>query len=498
MTDEEQDGTGRAAWWTFVLLLAVGLLFAPGYVDNVDARVCMRSADALLDHGTFALVEPSPDELTFLWTAMGSDGTVWSKFGDGAALILLPFVLLGRLLGLVLPGDPRQAQEFVVSLSSSFYLAVAGSVLVRIAARLGLPARSAVVGVVAFALGTYQLVYAGSTYRETPLVLCFVLAVWCGLRARAATSRTEERRWALGLGAVLGVALLVKSAVVVAFPGLLLPLASSDVRATLRRALWAGLPAALAVGWVLLTNSLRFGGPFESGYVSEEDLFSTPLLDGLGAFLFDPDQSLPLFAPALVLALGGWRALWRRDRSVLLGGVAALLALALLHARFFAYHGGTAYGPRYLLPGAVLLTALPLAAWHAELQERGRRLLLVAITACVLWQLPQALVAPSEYHTLRGHLRSRQVDRALLAPHLVTHLRIARADLAGHRASIPWPLLGLDSETAPGDVYHVPKIEQGPALWWWLAAHERGRFHYALGVLLAVGAAVATVRLRRV
>lgn len=491
---ESAAARGRLSLWVFVAVTAVGVLLAPGYVDNVDARVCMRSAASLVDEGTFALLSPSSDELTFLWTARGVDGTVWSKFGDGAALVLLPFLLLGRLLSLVLPGDASQTQEFVVSLSSAVYLGLAAVVSVRLLRDLGLRARAATFGTAAFVFGTYQLVYSGSTYRETPMVLAVLLAVWCAVRAVRARTAGAELRWAVGSGAALAALFLVKSAAAVAIPALALTLLGGDVRGSLRRGVCASVPLVLAVGYVLLTNDQRFGGPFESGYVSEEDLFSTPLLDGVRAFAVDPDQSLPLFAPAWALALVGLGAAWRRARLVTASALLALLGLVLLHAKFFAYHGGTAYGPRYLLPGIALLTALPLAAWFDGASASARRVGLGVVLLLALWQLPQTLVAPSEYHTIRGHMRSVGVDRSLLGSHLPTHLRVAKADVAGEVESIPWSALGVPPDDRLGDAYAVPRIEQGPALWWWLAGRERGPAYFAIGGLLLVVVSVSVLR----
>ena len=38
-----------------LFLLLVGLALAPGYVDNVDSRIVLRTAERLIDDGTWAL-----------------------------------------------------------------------------------------------------------------------------------------------------------------------------------------------------------------------------------------------------------------------------------------------------------------------------------------------------------------------------------------------------------------------------------------------------------
>jgi hypothetical protein len=143
----------------------------------------------------------------------------------------------------------------------------------------------------------------------------------------------------------------------------------------------AGVGVALAVNWVYQ------GSPLHFGYVLSSDLpFGSRLGPGLFGLVLGPGRGLLLFAPVVLASAFAWRRLAPEAR-VLAFGVPCVLALVI--ARWFVWHGGSCWGPRYLL------AALPLLAAPAVLAPRAMsRSLLLAGAAL---NLSGVLVAPGAF-----------------------------------------------------------------------------------------------------
>jgi acetyl-CoA carboxylase carboxyl transferase subunit alpha len=87
-------------------------------IDNIDTRIAFRGAQSLLSRGTFALESPTELERAFLWTGKGIDGAVYSKFGAGLSVTLVPFVALGRIVAGVTPIPAAQLEELFASFAT--------------------------------------------------------------------------------------------------------------------------------------------------------------------------------------------------------------------------------------------------------------------------------------------------------------------------------------------------------------------------------------------
>jgi hypothetical protein len=124
-----------------------------------------------------------------------------------------------------------------------------------------------------------------------------------------------------------------------------------------------GVPfaAALAVyQWIC------FGSPFvtsleRSGSFTQKGLlfgvFGDPHAERLWAITFPEYRGLFFSSPILLFALAGMVMMWRQRafRAELIAIVAITLVFLLSVASFNGWHGGAAFGPRYLLPVIPLL-----------------------------------------------------------------------------------------------------------------------------------------------
>src|SRR5262249_34572153 len=144
-------------------------------------------------------------------------------------------------------------------------------------------------------------VYAKSFMAEPLQALGLLLAL-----AGAALADDLAWRRAGALGVLLAVS--VKLSMLPLALLALLPL-----RSRLRLAAPFAVALAVPIGRRLASNVARFGTPLETGYGAQATpaAYTTPLWVGLYGLLLSSGKGVLWFAPAIVLAFAGWRAVRR-------------------------------------------------------------------------------------------------------------------------------------------------------------------------------------------
>ena len=216
-----------------------------------------------------------------------------------------------------------------------------------------------------------------------------------------------------------------------------------------RRGAWllVWLVSGLAVHGAL--NQLRNGSLTDFGYGFTGRLpFVHPLLSGLAGSVVHPGRGLFLYAPIVLAALFAAPRL-RWPARVLCFGVP--LELILVSSRWYGWHGGSCWGPRYLVPILPLLVAPAVLA--------PRRLAAALLVLGALANLPGVLVAPGAFQGYAELLipppgaswpkpgGDRVSEVAALSP-LYGHPWFIANSLAGRRVWAPWLVQGA-RETAP-------------------------------------------------
>jgi hypothetical protein len=216
-----------------------------------------------------------------------------------------------------------------------------------------------------------------------------------------------------------------------------------------RRAAWllVWLGSGLAIHGVL--NQFRNGSLTDFGYGFTGRLpFVHPLLSGLVGSTVHPGRGLFLYAPIVLAALlAAPRLSW--PARLLCFGVP--LELVLVSARWYGWHGGSCWGPRFLVP------LLPLLVAPAVLAPRRLAAALLFLGALV--NLPGVLVAPGAFQNYVELLvpppgaswpkpgGDRVSEIAILTP-LYGHPWLLANSIAGRRLYAPWLARG-GRETAP-------------------------------------------------
>lgn len=330
-------------------------------------------------------------------------GKVYPNKPPGTTLLAAPgysiawFVLTGAGLNMDSWWGMTLAAYLTTVLSMGVIGAIGGIVFHR-CSRLVLPhlPRSAhVAATYGFALGTLMFPFSTVLFDHVAVAVLLLAALWLGLRgARSCSAGTWSSLAALaGSGLCSGLAVLTNySALLAAFAigGYLL----SKIRSP--RAITAVLAGGFvpAVG-LMLYHAHCFGGPFTLATEYENPLFvrsdlvlgvfGAPRPDVALALLISPFRGLFTASPILAMGLIGvvWMLRKPQLRAIGLMIIAIFAMYLLMNASFNEWHGGSSFGPRYLIPTIPFL-ALGLAPAFAILPRITTGLAAVSIGLSLL------------------------------------------------------------------------------------------------------------------
>lgn len=307
-----------------------------------------------------------------------------------------------------------------------------------------------------FGLGTLVLPYA-TVLSDHVVVASLLLLVFRLLLELADRPEAVGGASLFGAGSVAGLAVLASHSALLAV-GALGAYAGWHCRPR-RRAAWflAGglVPAALLAGY----QWACFGDPLDLPQSHQLDLFQTaaraPLLGIFAApdwgvlseLLFRPYRGLFPFTP--VLALSGYGLVRmlaerrRRAEAVLFGAI--FLLFLLMNSAFNGWHGGSSFGPRYLIPALPFL-ALPMALAFARF-----RLLSVALAGVSVAVMGVVTaVGPHVEVTLR-----RPASEHYLPLALGRTVEVGGFSLRGPVSAHPMGVAGGDLELADPDTLYA-------------------------------------------
>jgi hypothetical protein len=320
----------------------------------------------------------------------GRGGRLYSWYGVGQSLLMLPADLLGTWISHwhIFAGyaDDPAVRSIVVSYCTNILVNVLTALVAfRLLRQLRFNVRESVLGVLAFLFCTTHLHYTQNMMENNYIMLLTLT----GFSFQYEWLRRGSRRaLLLGCGA-LGLNLLTRLTTGLDLVGsgvfLLVVLWFDGVRGReLRQRFGAYCKVAAPVfAFFLLVDRLyqfyrlgSFTNTYVSLFAAEQRLqdptlpanypWTTPFLEGFLGPLFKPEKSIFLFDPLLLLAMVLLVLLWRRlPAEVRAYGVTSLLLLfayICFYARYTYWAGDFAWGDRYVSTAAEMaaLLAVPL------------------------------------------------------------------------------------------------------------------------------------------
>jgi hypothetical protein len=367
----------------------------------------------------------------------GRGGQLFSWYGIGQSLLMLPADLVATWIAHwhIFDGyqDDPAVRSIFVSYSTNMLLCVLTALIAfRFLRQLRFTVNEAIAGVLALLFCTTHLHYTQNLQENNYIMLLTLV----GFSFQYEWLRTDNTRALLAGSAALGLNLLtrVTTALDLIAGGIFL-LAVLWFEQIRGRALWQRLLAFCKVAVPVygffgiierLYSYYRFGSltqsyiPIFAAELRQRDPtlpanfpWSTPFHEGVLGALFNPEKSIFLFDPLLVLALVLCVLLWKRlDTEVRAYAVTSLVLLAgyiSFYARYTYWAGDFAWGDRYVSTAAemVALIALPLLLrYRANLSRWVWRGSIVVIGASFLIQIASlAFWLPLEIYQMEtlGH-----------------------------------------------------------------------------------------------
>ena len=352
---------GTLALWLFAALQFFYLLTSTGRVRTPDEYNTLYTTESLVLHGTTAV--PQAVARNNFYGRLDVHGQPRAAYPPGQALVCAPWYAFGQYVLVRLPGVPAEDTDLVVAfascLSSATFAALAVTFFFLILCGIGTPVRAGLFAAEMVGLATPVFTYSGYLFSEPLSAAVFMGVAW--VLFDAAADAAISLRAATFAGLVLGLSTIIRPTNVLAIGIFAAAVLLRDRKGGLRAAFALCAASVFGVGILLAHNAVLFGSPFQFGYPAAAEgakrlnSFDMPLLTGLYGFLFSPGKSVFIFAPPILLALAGLRALWRRERG--LAALAVLFPLAGLafYSKYSQWEGGYCVGPRYLVPGLVFL-----------------------------------------------------------------------------------------------------------------------------------------------
>lgn len=402
------------------------------------------------------------------------NGGWYSKYGIGNTLAYVPVLLLEKIITGSLPFQSDSRVLYLNLFNIAFSVATA-AYLFLLTGLLTKSTTARISYVLAAIYCTFwwnhmriQAFEAFQPFFMLGATYHFLVALYAvgsvSNQDKTARPAFSANRHLLIAGSYLGYLCLVKTVFVIVVPVFLAAIALKEWKRLftekpgLRRIIdlfggyfiYFGIPLIVAAIVLLGVNNAKFGSPFVTGYAQwqrEAHPMSGDLLTGISGYLFDPQYSIFITFPVLILAFFGYPFIFRRNRAITIFILSLSLVVILACAKFVNWSGGWSYGPRYLLSVLGLLS-LPCVLVFEWMEKNIRRipvcLSAIAVAALLLYSVYlQTLLNSLPFFTFY-----------YVKDTLITPLKQPRLDAYFHS---PYPIICRD----------VLQLKAGKPVWWW-------------------------------
>ncbi|MCX8043860.1 MAG: hypothetical protein N3B18_07025 [Desulfobacterota bacterium] len=351
-----------------VLFFVTYAYFFQGGGWNQNGRICLIRA--ILHHRTFS-IDPYREDahdpyFPFVNTGDWSyyNGRYYSNKSPGLSfLALFPYAAAEYVSGHLFPDDEPRQVLISTYISTVCTVGLCGVMLCLTLFHLltlffSFHVYPALIATLACGLGTLLFSYSTTFYSHVPAAAFSFLSFAAAMHLRHGSAR-NPRLAAGGAGVAASLAVLIEPSTILMLAAVAVYLGTcASGRRALPLFILGCIPAGLLQCWY---NTVCFGSPLSSSYDYANDmvmvringkLFGWPRLENILGLLVLPYRGLLVSSPVYLMALPGVILLLKQRRwqaeAIVLTGISMLFLLYI--AGFYAWHGGSSVGPRYLVP----------------------------------------------------------------------------------------------------------------------------------------------------
>jgi hypothetical protein len=305
------------------------------------------------------------------------DGHYYTNKSPGLSIMAVPGYALGEaLMRRIVPDDPAQQVLGASYLATVTTVGLSGALLCVLMLHIlysffGFSQGKCLALVLIFGTGTLIFGYSTAFYCHSVSSFFCVLAFALLMHVKHGDSDNKALK-ALLAGAASSLAVLVEASALYVIPCCLLYLLSCARGKRMIVFFLAGcIPAGM---FQLYYNWVCFGGPFESSYAHANpavmiyengSLFGPPTLHRLLELTVLPYRGLLVSSPILIMIVPGIVLLFKKKNlraEMIFAGAVSLIFLFLI-ASIHAWYGGSAPGPRYLVPAYPFMFLITVCAF---------------------------------------------------------------------------------------------------------------------------------------
>ncbi|MEE8185844.1 MAG: hypothetical protein V3T96_05590, partial [Thermodesulfobacteriota bacterium] len=294
--------------------------------------------------------------------ATGEQVINYSKYGLGLPLFLVPFLFLNDIL-YKLFGDIDS--NIILAIPNILVLAAIAQIVCLIIVEMGYGYKRGLFLSLLSIFGTFMFPYAYFFFSEPLQALCITLTFFCLYKARKAESDNNAYLFLVLGGIAYSYGIFTKPAVLIFMPLFALYVLLCVLRDNNKKILPSIssfiLPISIFGILIAYLNYYRFGSILDFGYGDEASMFINPISKGILNFIFNPDKSLFLFAPVMLFFP---YVLWKflkifREEGILI--ISLIVSNLIFYSAWWAWEGGSNWGPKFLLP-LIPLSIIPFVA----------------------------------------------------------------------------------------------------------------------------------------
>ena len=350
-------------------------------------------------------------------------GTTVSKYGILPSILAIPFYLMGK--GAALSFFPDKADLvtlFFFFSMNSFITALLGASFYSFSRYLGYPRKTACYSTLVLGLCTILFPYA-RYFFSAPLVSLVLLVSFYRFTKYA---REGKRRDLVIASFSYALLLLTRMDGLILLPVYGFAMFLVSIRksrrtrppSAIRDVVIFAVPVLLALVCQALVNHLRYGSPFKSGYGKET--FATNLAIGIYGLLFSSGRGMLLYSPPVILSFFCIGRFWRRHPVPSFMIISSALLWLFIFAKWWSWHGGLGWGPRFLIPLVPLFLLMTNETFlrYKRFPQGVRLLIMGLVLAGFAVQILAVLVSPATFNGNVYGLVNQDENQYLFIPHL--------------------------------------------------------------------------------